>query len=273
MDGTGNTLDQLELARRLSPAYAAVEVVGSTGSTNADLLAEAQRGAADRTALIAEEQTAGRGRRSREWVSPRGSGLYLSVLLRPVDVPPSQLGTLSLVAGLALARTVTGLGVDAVLKWPNDLLAGPARAKCAGVLSEVDPASTTVVVGIGLNVTPLSTEVPAGAGGLPATSLAAEGARDTDRTEVAVALLSAFAELELAWRHGGGDLERAGLLDEYRERCVTLGSEVRVELPDAAAITGVAADVDGSGQLILDAGDTRKTVSAGDVVHLRANSG
>ena len=251
--------------------YAAVEVTSSTGSTNADLVGAAQAGAPDRTVLIAEEQTAGRGRLSRTWVSPSGSGLYLSVLLRPQDVPVARWGSLALVAGVALARVAREVaGVDAVLKWPNDLLVGPERAKCGGVLSEVAADSAAVVVGIGVNVAHLPVEVPAGVGALPATSLADAGARITDRTTLADALLSAFDELEAAWRAAGGDLERCGVLAAYREACATLGSRVLVELPNSVELAGVAVDVTPGGELTVKADNgLDTTVAAGDVVHVR----
>lgn len=249
-------------------AYAALDVVPTTGSTNADLLARAAE-AADRTVLIAEEQTEGRGRRARQWVSPPESGVYLSVLLRPEGVPTAKLGTLSLVAGVALLRAARHAGVMAALKWPNDLLAGASMAKCAGVLAEVaagDPPA--VVVGIGLNVGRLPAAVPAGPGGLPATSLAEEGGHG-DRAEVAVALLRCFAEVERSWRGCGGDLVTSGLLAEYRANCATLGQRVRVELPGDTARQGLAVEVDPDGQLVVDVDGTARTVSAGDVVHLR----
>jgi BirA family biotin operon repressor/biotin-[acetyl-CoA-carboxylase] ligase len=252
--------------------YAAVEVTPSTGSTNADLVAAARAGTPDRTVLIAEEQTAGRGRLSRTWVSPPGSGLYLSVLLRPQAVPVARWGTLALVAGVALARVAREVaGVDAVLKWPNDLLAGPERAKCGGVLSEVAADGTAVVVGIGVNVAHLPVEVPPGVGALPATSLADAGARIIDRTTLADALLVAFDELEAAWRAAGGDLERCGVLAAYREACATLGSRVLVEMPSSVELAGVAVDVTPGGELTVKADNgLDTTVSAGDVVHVRA---
>jgi BirA family biotin operon repressor/biotin-[acetyl-CoA-carboxylase] ligase len=173
-----------------------------------------------------------------------------------------------MVAALALVRTARAAGVsDAAVKWPNDLLAGDG--KVAGVLSEAAPNGDAVVVGIGLNVAPLPVEVPAGTGDLAATSLADAGATVSDRTELAVALLSRFAELESDWRKAGGDLAEAGLLAEYREACATIGRQVRVELP-GGVLTGAASDVDATGELVLtteDGGTT--TVTAGDVVHLR----
>ena len=263
-------LDVEDLRAHLLDRYAEVDVVAATGSTNADLVAAAERGAPDRRVLIAEEQTAGRGRRARTWVSPPGSGLYLSVLLRPEGVPVAKFGTLALVAGVALVRAARAAGVTATLKWPNDLLAGTNPAKCAGVLAEVvtTAGGPAVVLGIGLNVGPLGTAVPAGAGGLPATSLAQEGG-DPDRAAAAIALLGAFDEAERAWRAAGGDLGEAGLLAFYRAHCCTLGGRVRVELPDGSELRGLAVDVDADGQVVVDVAGTRRSLSAGDVVHVR----
>lgn len=274
---TENKLDALSLREQLvapNGPYAALDVVDSTGSTNADLLKAAADGAADRTVLVADEQTAGRGRRSRTWVSPSGSGVYLSVLVRPSNVPPERLGTLSMVAGLALMHAAQRTAqIDAVLKWPNDLLVGADRTKAAGVLSEVvpDAAGQAAVVGVGLNVTPLPDGVEPGPGGLPAGSFAEVGAKTTDRTALTASFLRAFVELEAAWRLSDGDVERSGVLTGYREACGTIGQRVRAELPDGAAVTGVAVDVDPTGQLLIKLDDgTPKAVSAGDVVHLKA---
>jgi BirA family biotin operon repressor/biotin-[acetyl-CoA-carboxylase] ligase len=269
-------IDAERLRAEVGSRYA-VSVVPSTGSTNADLREAAAKGADDRSVLVAEEQTAGIGRRARGWASPKGAGLYLSVLLRPSNVPFRALGSLSLVAGVALCEVARGLGVDAVLKWPNDLLAGPDRAKCAGILAEAeggpfpdapDSHDATVVVGIGVNVLPLEAEP--GPGGLPATSLSEHGATTTDRTEIAARLLRAFGEHEESWRATDGDLGRSGLLARYREECATLGRPARVILPNGDEFDGIACDVDAEGRLLLDLADgTRRTVSAGDVVHVR----
>ncbi len=279
-DVSENKLDVLVLREQLvapNGPYAALDVVESTGSTNADLLAAAADGAADRTVLIAEEQTEGRGRRSRTWVSPAGSGVYLSVLVRPSNVPPEKLGTLAMVAGLALMHAATETaGVDATLKWPNDLLVGDAadRAKAAGVLSEVvpDAAGQAAVVGIGLNVTALPEGAEPGPGGLPPGSFAEAGAKVTDRTQLTASFLRAFVEMEAAWRLNDGDVQRSGVLTGYREACGTIGQRVRAELPDDSAITGVAVDVDPEGRLLIKLDDgTPRAVSAGDVVHLKAD--
>lgn len=267
-------LDGLALREELvapNGPYAALDVVASTGSTNADLLTAAADGAADRTVLIAGAQTAGRGRRDRGWVSPAGTGLYLSVLLRPAAVPAERLGTLSLVAGLALLHAAERAGVSgATLKWPNDLLVG--GTKCAGVLSEVahDGSARAAVVGVGLNVHPPGVDVPAGPGSLPAGSLAEQGAKVTDRTELASAWLRAFAELESAWRDAAGDAGASGVLTAYRAACGSLGQRVRAELPDGSTRVGVAEDVEPDGKLLIKQDDgVRHVLSAGDVVHLK----
>ncbi|WP_033293247.1 biotin--[acetyl-CoA-carboxylase] ligase [Amycolatopsis jejuensis] len=264
-------LDATRLRDGLGGRYARLDVVATTGSTNADLRESLVAGAADRTVLLAEEQTAGVGRRARSWSSPKGAGLYLSIGLRPSGVPFAALGSLSVVAGLAVYAVATDLGVDAALKWPNDVLAGPERAKCAGILAEaVSGDEPAVVLGIGLNVLPLGDDVPAGPGGLAATSLAEQGATSTDRTEVALALLTRFDDLERRWRLAAGDLTEAGLLGDYRAQCATLGQDVQVQLPDGSTLTGRAADVDAAGQLQVDVPDGRRlTVFAGDVVHVR----
>ncbi len=260
-------------SRLLAPVgpYPSINVVTRTGSTNADLRAAVVEGEPDRTVLIAEEQTAGTGRRGRSWASPQGQGLYLSVLLRPAEVPMAALGSLAAVAGLALTDVAAEIGVDAVLKWPNDVLAGPNRAKCAGVLAEaVSSDEQAVVLGIGLNVLPVREHVRPGPGGLPATSLAEQGARVTDRTDLAALLLAALHERELPWRYAHGDLAAAGLLDTYRERCATLGQQVRLEIAGGRSRLGTAVDIDTSGALVVDEeGGGRRTVFAADVVHLR----
>ncbi|EHR49174.1 birA, biotin-(acetyl-CoA-carboxylase) ligase [Saccharomonospora marina XMU15] len=258
------------LLRPVGP-YAAIDVVASTGSTNADLRDAVVEGADDRTVLIAEEQTAGAGRRGRTWVSPPGAGVYLSVLLRPGEVPLPALGSLAAVAGLALVDTARELGVDAVLKWPNDMLAGAEPAKCAGVLAEaVACDEQAVVLGIGVNVSPMREPVRPGPGALRATSLAEEGASTSDRTEVARLLLGHLHEREQRWRAACGDLRAAGLLEEYRSRCATLGMQVKVLVAGGSAKIGEALDVDSDAALIVRTADgQRHTIFAGDVVHLR----
>lgn len=262
-------LDVDALRSRLVGPYASVDFTPSTPSTNADLVKAATDGAPDRTVLIADEQTAGQGRRGRSWVSPPGSGLYVSVLFRPEGVEPAKLPWLTLIAGLALVRVADSVGVEATLKWPNDLLLGPERGKGAGVLAEA--VGGAVVVGMGLNVAPLPADVVPGPGGLAPTSLADQGATAADRTDLAERLLTSLSEIEFDWRLAGGDARSTGLLDQYREHCSTIGQRVRVELSGGVELVGTGQDVAADGTLVVRGADgVDHSVSAGDVVHLRA---
>lgn len=265
MNGTASPLDPEALRGALQGTWAQFDVVERTGSTNADLMAAATAGAPDRTVLVAEHQEAGRGRLTRSWVAPPGSGITVSVLFRPVGVPPSRFGWLPLLTGLAVLDTVrTFTAAPAGLKWPNDLLLGVGQRKVAGILAEVaDHAHPAVVVGIGLNVAASPPDQPG------ATSLSAEGSA-ADRGTVLAALLEHLDRREAQWREGHGDPDITRLRADYRAGCASLGSEVRVELPGGAAVTGIAEDVDRDGRLLI-LGETghRRAVAAGDVVHLR----
>ncbi|MGH3776124.1 MAG: biotin--[acetyl-CoA-carboxylase] ligase [Pseudonocardiaceae bacterium] len=245
--------------------YAALNVVATVPSTNIALADAARQGAPDRTVLVAEQQTAGRGRAARSWVAPARSGLVLSVLLRPTEVPPARWGWIPLLVGVALCQTVSALGeLPAVLKWPNDLLLGAARRKAAGILVEVVPGSA-VVVGIGLNVTLRPDELP-----VPdATSLAIEQAACTDRDPLLRSLLRALDNEVRVWCEHQGDPFASGLREAYRQRCMTLGEQVRVELPGQPVLTGTAVDLDTEGRLVVLSGGQRRALSAGDVTHVR----
>ncbi len=242
-----------------------IRVVRETGSTNADLSELARQGEEPGLVLVAEAQTAGRGRLGRDWTAPPRSGLAFSVLFPPVgDV--ARLGWIPLLAGVAVVSALRdfteieeaapGRMREAVLKWPNDVLIGDR--KLAGILAErVDGG---VVVGIGLNVSLKEHELP-----VPmATSLALEGA-PTDRDPLLRAILRELAR----WHQ---ELVRDGvtaLRGEYRELCATLGRRVRAEMPGGTTITGEAHDVDDIGRLLVKADDGEHSLSAGDIVHVR----
>ena len=244
-----------------------IEVVESTGSTNADLLARAQQGEAEGTVLAAEEQRAGRGRMGRTWTAPPRAALTFSMLLRPA-VPPARRGWLPLLTGVAVATAVTGVtGVETRLKWPNDLLA--AGAKLAGILAEA--SGDAVVVGIGLNVSTEPAEFPAPRpGALPATSLRAAGATALDRASLLLAILGELEHWYRAWQRVGGDPDRSGLHAEYTRLSATIGRTVRAELPGGQALSGPVAGVDPDGRLLVRVSSGFEVaVAAGDVVHLR----
>jgi BirA family biotin operon repressor/biotin-[acetyl-CoA-carboxylase] ligase len=246
-----------------------IEVVPSTGSTNADLLARALAGEPEGVVLAAEEQTAGRGRMGRTWVSPPRAALMFSMLLRPA-VPAARRGWLPLLAGLAVAEAVTAVTrIPATLKWPNDLLAG--EAKLCGILAE--SAGEAVVVGVGLNVSTEPAELPPPRPpALPATSLRAAGAPEQalDRGHLLAAILAAFQRWYQAWQDAQGDPDRSGLRTAYTERSATIGRRVRAELPGAKALSGSAVGVDADGRLLVRVSSGAEVaVAAGDVVHLR----
>jgi BirA family biotin operon repressor/biotin-[acetyl-CoA-carboxylase] ligase len=248
-----------------------LRVVAETGSTNADAAAAARAHAPEGLVVIAESQTAGRGRLDRGWMAPPRSSITLSVLLRP-QVPVARLGWLPLLAGVALVEVVDRIAsVDAALKWPNDLLVRATGAteygKCAGVLAEaVDGA---VVLGIGLNVSQRADELPPGRVGFAATSLALAGALGTDRDPLVRALLRDLAHWYGRWVAADGDCQASGLADAYRANCVTIGRQVAVELPGGQVVAGPAEGVDGDGRLIVATPDGPRAMAAGDIRHVR----
>jgi BirA family biotin operon repressor/biotin-[acetyl-CoA-carboxylase] ligase len=251
-----------------SALFTSVEVVGTTGSTNADLIAAARAGAAAGLVLVAEEQTAGRGRLDRSWHSQPGAALTFSVLLRPNGVPPAARGWLPLLTGVAVAAAVEAqTGVQASLKWPNDVLAAGAEApgKLAGILAE--QAGDAIVVGVGLNVSASRDELPSG----HATSLWLAGAANPDRQAILIAVLREFERRYLGWTSSSapGDATVSGLRAAYLSFCSTIGRDVRVELPGGGVLAGRATGVDAAGCLLVSATDGRHAVSAGDVVHVR----
>jgi BirA family transcriptional regulator, biotin operon repressor / biotin---[acetyl-CoA-carboxylase] ligase len=243
-----------------SPLWRRIDVVAETGSTNADLVARAAAGEdIDGAVLIAEHQTAGRGRQGRRWSDVPGAQIAMSVGVGVGVVPTERWGWLPLATGVAIVDAVRAeTGVHAGLKWPNDVLAG--EGKLAGILSETVAPQRVVVVGLGLNVTLRSAEI-----GTPeATSLLDLGVDAPDRTGLTAAILRELAERIAGWRGGG-----AALADDYRARCLTLGATVRAVLPDGRGLTGTARDVDGHGRLAIDSNGETTLVSAGDVIHLR----
>jgi BirA family biotin operon repressor/biotin-[acetyl-CoA-carboxylase] ligase len=278
--------------------FADVRWVASTASTNADAMALARDGAPEGIVVVADHQSAGRGRRSRSWVAPAGGSLLLSVLLRP---PAGVAGAATMATAVAMAEAVEQVaGVIAGLKWPNDLVVdggsgapgghapgshagGDRDRKLGGILAEADwPAGSTisggyrapalhdravVVVGVGINVSwPRAAALDDELADVADTATALNWVGpDVDRVDLLVAFLR-----RLDARYGA--LVRSGpaeLLVEWRRRSATLGRRVRVDL-GAHDVEGTAVDVTDDGHLVVETleGD-RRTVAVGDVVHLR----
>lgn len=267
-------------------SVAALRVLPEVDSTNTALLAAAADGAPHGSVVVAEWQTAGKGRLGRAWVAPPRSGLFLSILLRP-EVPVSRWGWLPLLAGVAARSAVARVAeLDVSLKWPNDLVLADAAAdvsddteddyaagygvgrKLGGILAEQGGTSSQpcVVIGIGINVTLRADELPAA----HATSLVLAGAKVTDRDTLLRALLRSFGPWYADWADADGDAERSGLAAAYRAACATLDRPVSAQLPGGACVSGRATGIDADGRLLVRTADGASTpIGAGDVVHLR----
>ena len=228
-------------------------------STNALALAQAAAGAPQGTLVLADEQSAGRGRHGRTWAAPPGSSLLLSLVVRPV-VPLASVPLLPLLTGLVLAETVARHlpETQVALKWPNDLLVGGRKA--AGIL--VEGAVPAAVVGVGVNVDWRGVERPAELAG--AVSLAEAAGHDVDRWRLLAGLLGVFSRRYEQWQE-----LPAAFLDGYRQRCATLGQVVRVLAMDGSAVEGEAFEIDRTGGLVVRTSQGPVTVSAGDVEHVR----
>lgn len=208
-------------------------------------------------AVVAAEQTGGRGRRDRQWQSPRG-GVWCSAVLSPA-LSPSRRPLLALAAAVAVAETAAATGVDAGIKWPNDVLvrSEDGVSKLAGVLSESgtdEDGSPWVVLGIGLNADVPAVDLPPGA-----TSLRIESDQRVDRATTVQRLLASL------WRlHDDPET----ILDAWRERSGTLGQRVRIET-DTGSVRGRAVDITETGALVVETDTGREVVSASECEHLR----
>ncbi len=244
----------------------------STGSTNDELVSRAAT-SPDFSVVVTDDQTAGRGRLGRVWIAPPGKTLAISVLLRP-RLPGGEAlafdhyGWLPLIAGVAMTQAVGSvLPPHRVgLKWPNDVLVDDK--KVCGILAELVPAGTEVVIGAGINLTFAQEELPTET----STSLALAGADEIDLADrVLSAYLLALRDLTGEFVRIGGDADGSGIHSLVTEYCTTLGRDVRVQLPGGGDLFGVATGIDRSGRLQVTASsDGRLTaVAAGDVTHLR----
>jgi BirA family transcriptional regulator, biotin operon repressor / biotin---[acetyl-CoA-carboxylase] ligase len=271
--------------------FADVRWSAATESTNADALALGRDGAPEGIVVVADHQSAGRGRRDRTWVAPPRGSLLVSVLLRP---PARVAGAVSLAAAVAMVDAVERVaGIACGIKWPNDLVATTAEGerKLAGLLAEADwPTGSTisggyrapaphdravVVVGVGLNVSwPVMADDPGDGdaaiepalhevAGL-ATALNWLGA-EVDRVDLLVAFLRSLEDRYAAVVSDRPD----DVLAAWRERSATLGRRIRVDL-GTDEVEGTAVDVTADGHLVVDTAEGgRRVLSVGAVVHLR----
>ncbi len=216
--------------------------------------AKANSSAPDGSVFIAEAQTAGKGTRGRGWVSPRGEGIWHSILLKP-DIPPPEAAQITLVAGLAVSKAV---GLGSMIKWPNDIVIG--GRKVCGILTEMSSEKNMInhiVCGIGVNVnTPSFPDEIA----RRATSMYIESSQRFNRNEILAKILNEFEYCYMKFLDNG----LCAVLGEYKERCVTVGRDVCV-ISKKETVTGKAVDVDGAGALVVETADGVLRVSSGEV--------
>jgi BirA family biotin operon repressor/biotin-[acetyl-CoA-carboxylase] ligase len=239
----------------LSSSGVAVEVVQETGSTSADLLARAPA-LAHPVLLVAENQTAGRGRAGRSWLSSAGNSLTFSLAWK-FESGPQGLSGLPLAIGVAMAETLDRLGVQVRLKWPNDLLKD--GDKLAGILIETAAAERGIwtVIGIGLNLVmpdELEREIGRAVAAVPWLA-------QMDRDTLVAALLDGLVAALREFERGGF----AAFATRWNLRHGWQGETVRIIDRGAVLHEGVAAGVDDSGRLLLDTQDGRIAIAAGDV--------
>jgi BirA family biotin operon repressor/biotin-[acetyl-CoA-carboxylase] ligase len=234
-----------------------VEYYDSIASTNERARDLGGAGESD-IVVVADEQTGGKGRLDRGWSSPSG-GVWLSMLLRP-DVPPAQAPAFTLAAAVAATRAAREAGVDAEIKWPNDLLVPgeDGDRKLAGILTEMEGEADRIswlVIGIGINANVDPAEIGSEQ---PATSIRAE-VGDIERRVFVQRLVEEFDDLRT-------DLD--SVVPAWREYASTLGQRVRVDTP-GGEVVGEAIDIAFPGALVVETDDGRVEVTAGDCEHLR----
>lgn len=256
-------------AERLSEAFAlhpdlSLELLAEAPSTNEVATTRAREGVDEGHVVVADHQVAGRGRLDRTWETPAGTAVTFSIVLRPTMPAPSW-PWLPLLVGHNVAKALTALGYDARVKWPNDVLLD-GDLKVAGILVErvETPTGPAAVVGVGINVATTADELPVPT----ATSLALASPGAPDRTQVLLDVVVALREGYDVWQ-AGAELGTARLATSYRSHCVTLGRDVRVDLPGGGELLGRAVDVDEHGRLVVETPAGREKVGAGDVVHVR----
>ena len=252
-----------EIAARLKTEWLGhnINYKTSTVSTNELCKQMAMQEAADGTVCLAEEQTGGKGRLSRGWFSPKGKGLWFSILLKPSFLP-QEASKCTLLAAVAVVQAINSFaGVNATIKWPNDILLD--GKKLVGILTEMSAEFghiNYIVVGIGINVSVEPEDVPAEFRA-SAISLAAVAKENISRVELLARVLENFEQLyEEVLQQGF-----APVFKLWRQHTSTLGKEVKVVAPTETYI-GKAIDIDEEGLLIVEKADgTREKVLAGDV--------
>ena len=247
-----------------------LDVVAASPSTNTALLrsaAEDPDAWPHLSALVADHQTAGRGRAGRAWATPAGAALTVSLVLRPTGIAPAGYGWAPLIVGLSTVRALRDVGLGAYLKWPNDVVVEAGAKdipgwgrwrKVVGILCEAVPGQRAVVAGIGINVSQSSAELPVA----HAASLATLGATDLDRVRLLRRLAAQLRDGVAAWE---GESDDYSVRPEVERVCASIGWDVAVDVPGGDPITGRAVGLGPSGGLLVEADAGTTEVLAGDV--------
>jgi len=237
-------LDQTSINDALKGGYWSVHAVEEIDSTQSALKSSSPKHG---DVIVAEYQSAGRGRLDRTFEAQPGSALLFSAYIEPRR-HRDEWGFIPLLVGLSVAEV---LGIEFYTKWPNDILSD--GGKVGGILCEVH--GDGIVIGIGLNVSMTEEELPVPT----ASSILLTVGREPDRNELLPAILKEIAFNLAEWESG------EDLIDDYLDSSATMGKRVSVQLPDGRKIEGVAAGISNNGELLLDSGDV---ISVGDIIHL-----
>jgi BirA family biotin operon repressor/biotin-[acetyl-CoA-carboxylase] ligase len=235
-------------------------ILSEASSTNAVALSSVGQRQSG-SVILAEIQKEGRGRLSRSWASPQG-GIWMSLVLKP-DIPLSRVYRINMAASVSICRAISRLGLEAGIKWPNDILI--QEKKVCGILTELGAQMDRldyVVVGMGLNANNDTSAFPSQ---WRSTSLAAELGRGIDRCALVAAILN---EMEKAI----DNMESQEIYEEWRSLSLSLGKRVRISSAEGD-LTGQVVDLDGDGALILQQDRKKRRILAGDCIHLRPEGG
>jgi BirA family biotin operon repressor/biotin-[acetyl-CoA-carboxylase] ligase len=246
------------------------DVYESIDSTNLEALRDPRRW----RVVVADYQSAGRGRLARQWQAPAGTSIAVSAVVPLPADRIADLGWVPLLSGMAMRAALAGVAhVHGRLKWPNDVMVQeePNSAtgqeapwlKISGILCEMVPGGELLVIGAGANLSQQRRELPVNT----ATSVTLCGAGSVRREDLIMGYLGVLADLYRAWLAGGSELE--ALRSEYRSWCLTIGLQVDVHQPDGRVARGMATRVDDAGRLVVAADGSTRAHAAGDVVHVR----
>ena len=250
-------LDIAEIISALDPSYWRVRHFDVIDSTQISLVAQVVQGvAAPGDVYLAEFQSAGKGRANRNFTSQPGDGVLLSTVIAAHTQPENRWGWIPLITGVAACAAIfKSTGINAQLKWPNDLMIGDE--KVGGIIAE--KINEKVVVGIGINCLQTAENLPAPG----ATSLQLHTDEKVDRTKLVIALLESLKSISEEWEKKPLPIE-----NKYRQLSATLEQSIRVVLPDGSESTGRAVAISSNGALVL--ADGRELIAA-DVTHIRLN--